>query len=423
MSDLPENRKFRRDVMWNLAGFAVQGVSGILLNVLIGRYYDAATLGIFNQAFAFYIFISQFAVFGLQFSVLKHVSEFVGDREKTDILISAALFTCTATTLLVVTFAFYLEPAVRWLLDSEAAAHAYALVLPGIGLFAINKILINVLNGVRAMRAFAILQACRVLFMLAGLLICIGMAVPGEDVAWVVTTAEGGLFVLLAGYSLRHFTPRISPCTIDWIRTHLRFGSRGFLSGGLSEMNSRVDVLMLGVFVSDSVVGLYSMAATLAEGIAQIGIVLRNNLNPLIARHIVTGSLVELESLIRRVLGKFYLFMFAIGMVATMLYPYVLELLVGDDSFTAGWPLFAVLVAGIVLAAGYFPLEMLLVQAGRPGRQTQLKAMVLCSNIGLNALLIPYFGALGAACATAGSFVLAAIYLRLLARRHIGIGI
>ncbi len=422
MSESAERRKFRRDMVWNLAGFAVLGVSGILLNVTIGRFYDARALGVFNQAFACYIFFSQFAVFGLQFSVLKHVSEFAGDRAKTDTIVSAALIAGTALIAVVVGIAFLLKPAIEWLLDSEAAAGAYLLVLPGIGFFALNKILINVLNGVRAMRAFAILQACRVLFMLVALVICIAASVAGDRLALIITAAESTLFVILFAYSLRHFTPRLTPATATWIRTHLGFGLRGFLSGGLSEMNSRVDVLMLGIFLSDAIVGLYSMAAMLAEGIAQIGIVVRNNLNPLIARHVAAGTLAELDALIRHLLRRFYGFLFAVGLLATALYPYLLEFLVGNESFAASWPLFAILVTGIVIAGGYFPLEMLLVQAGHPGRQTALKAMVLGTNIALNALLIPYFGALGAACATAGSFVLAALYLRSFARRHIGIG-
>jgi len=44
--------KFGRDLIWNLVAFAILGASGILLNVIIGRYYDASVLGVFNQVFA-----------------------------------------------------------------------------------------------------------------------------------------------------------------------------------------------------------------------------------------------------------------------------------------------------------------------------------------------------------------------------------
>ena len=57
--------KFRRDVLYNVAGLGVAGVCGILLNFLIGTLYDAAALGIFNQVFATYIIFAQFAVLGV----------------------------------------------------------------------------------------------------------------------------------------------------------------------------------------------------------------------------------------------------------------------------------------------------------------------------------------------------------------------
>lgn len=31
--------KFGRDVSWNMGAFAVQGICGLALNVLIGRFY------------------------------------------------------------------------------------------------------------------------------------------------------------------------------------------------------------------------------------------------------------------------------------------------------------------------------------------------------------------------------------------------
>src|SRR5262245_19467502 len=60
--------KFGKDVIWNLGSLALLGASGVLINTIIASYQSPASLGIFNQAFAFYIVLSQFAVGGMQFS-------------------------------------------------------------------------------------------------------------------------------------------------------------------------------------------------------------------------------------------------------------------------------------------------------------------------------------------------------------------
>ena len=44
--------KFRRDLYWNYASFTVLGVGGVLINVIVGAHYGAATLGVFNQVYA-----------------------------------------------------------------------------------------------------------------------------------------------------------------------------------------------------------------------------------------------------------------------------------------------------------------------------------------------------------------------------------
>jgi O-antigen/teichoic acid export membrane protein len=59
---------------------------------------------------------------------------------------------------------------------------------------------------------------------------------------------------------------------------------KSFFSNVLLQMNTRIDVLVLGLFWSDHIVGIYSFAATLAEGVYQLLVVLRTNYNPMLVR-------------------------------------------------------------------------------------------------------------------------------------------
>ena len=62
---------------------------------------------------------------------------------------------------------------------------------------------------------------------------------------------------------------------IEWSKVHLNYGIRCFLSGVFLELKSRVDILMLGFFLSDYEVGIYSFSALFAEGFFQVLIVLQ----------------------------------------------------------------------------------------------------------------------------------------------------
>jgi O-antigen/teichoic acid export membrane protein len=66
------------------------------------------------------------------------------------------------------------------------------------------------------------------------------------------------------------------------------------------------------------------------------------------------------------------------------------------------------------------PFDQLLLQSGQPGRQSALMATYVGANVVLNLLLIPSFGLLGAAVATAISLVLAGVLLLVASRVWLG---
>ena len=45
----------------------------------------------------------------------------------------------------------------------------------------------------------------------------------------------------------------------SWLKRHLAFGARGLMSGVFLELNTRIDVLAIGLFLSDTDVGTYSI--------------------------------------------------------------------------------------------------------------------------------------------------------------------
>ena len=70
----PTDRRFRRDVIWNLASLAFLAVAGVGINLLIAATGGPDALGVFQQVFAVFVIASQLAVFGVHVSVLRSVS-------------------------------------------------------------------------------------------------------------------------------------------------------------------------------------------------------------------------------------------------------------------------------------------------------------------------------------------------------------
>ena len=91
-----------------------------------------------------------------------------------------------------------------------------------------------------------------------------------------------------------------------------------------------------------------------------------------------------------------------------------------DQIFMQAWPVLIILISAIVIYSGVAPFDMVLIQAGYPGRQTILMTANTGMNLILNACLIPVYGEIGAASATAMAIILSIFHCRLLMRRYLG---
>lgn len=410
--------RLARGVAWNIASLAFLAGGGVLMNLIVIRFRGEAALGIFNQVYAVYIVLSQIGVGGLQHSVLKHVSYQQSDRDLCGDITSAALLLVTAISVPLCAGVYVLAEPVGTIVNSPAVAEGIRLVSPGLLFFALNKVLINVLNGLQWMRAYAIFRSVRFVLIPLFIVIIAWLDLPDSYIALSLTLTEAVLFIALAIFVYRWVVP-LKPITQLRARLteHVSFGVRGILSGMLMELNTRVDVLMLGIFVTDAQVGVFSFAAILAEGIAQVPMAVRWNVDPVIGGYFASGATEQIAALSRRIRRVFVPAMLLLGIVAVVAYPLIYNVLAGGTDLAPSWSVFAIITTGVIIGAGYRPFAGLLLQAGRPGLFTGFIFILFLTNVVLNLLLIPSLGINGAAFATMLTFVGEAVLLYLLARR------
>jgi O-antigen/teichoic acid export membrane protein len=413
--------RLRRDVVWNLVPVVLLGVVGLGLNFVIGGYWGAAALGVFNQVTTAFFVVSVLGAGGLQYSVLRAVAEVEGDRDKIAAVVVGALVPTVAIACLATAVFLLVAPAVGVLLDSPEVAVGMRWAAPGLFCFAINKVLLGVVNGLRRMRAFAVYSALRYVLIAFGLLACgLAGATAGQlPVLWTIT--EGLLLVVLVGELVMTVSLRRGAGWMRWARTHVDFGVRGVASTLAYELNSKLDVWCLGVVMSDTQVGIYSLASVLAEGAMQLAVVVQNNLNPVMAKSLATGDLDGVHTLMARTRRWFVPGLAAICVVSAAAYPFVIPFLIGDHAFAAGAPSFAILVGGIMLASPWLAFNQVLLMASRPGWHTIFVLLVVGLNFAGNILLIPHMGMEGAATATAVTLVISMVLLVRIARTRAGV--
>lgn len=419
--------KFQHDVLWNLASLVVLGASGILLKVLIGRYYDAVALGVFNQTLAAWFLFSQIAVAGIDRSTLRAVAEHAHDRAQVTSIVAGAL-AATLLLALVVTTAYWssISWLSSWFNHSANMPTSLLVATPGLFFYALNKVLLGVVNGTQRMRAFAVYQTVRYLVPLLGLvgfLVLDEQRTRGSELAVVFSIGECLLFLLLLVDVRQHLGFPIARGWQEWTREHLHYGLKSVVSGVLFELNTYVDIFVIGHFMTESAVGLYSFAAVFALGFVQMLLVLQNVYNPILAREIAARRFPELERTIALGRRWTYLGMVAAGSIGALLYPHALRLLTGKEAFLASWAPFNYLVFGTVLASGYVPFAQTLLMAGYPGWHTGYMIATAALNAIACWLAVPHFGLAGAAISTAASMFASVFILKAMVRWRVGLKI
>lgn len=414
--------RFSQGVLWNLASIVVLGVGGILINLItvITRGEDA--LGVFNQVYSIFMLTSQIGIGGIHFSVLKQVSYHQDDRELCgDITTSGMILACGLLLITCIILGLFAGDIGR-ILDSQDVEQGIGFVLPGIFFVGLNRLLNNTINGLALMRVYAVSQASRFVITPLFVLILALSPLPMPYLLWSFSIAEFILFLVLVGYVYGRLIPlRLIRQARYRFREHLSYASRGFLSGVIGTLNTRIDIIMLGYFTSDQIVGIYSLASTLTEGFVRIAVAIRWNVDPVLGQHFARGSMDEIRKLISRMRKIVIPFMGLLALTSVLLYPFALALFVEATTVIRSWQVFSIIMVGVVINAHYRVFKGMLLQGDKPGTFTAYVSLTLVSSIALNILLIPPLGLIGAAIATMLTYTLESVIMVYFVKLRLGI--
>ncbi|HRN87721.1 MAG TPA: oligosaccharide flippase family protein [Hyphomicrobium sp.] len=411
--------KVSSDIAWTTASFAVLAASGIVINLVVAYFRNAADLGVFNLAYSVYIIASQIAAFGIHYSVLRSAAHEDRDKAKLGAILGSAVIAVVVLGIVFAGAIYAAEPLFARIF-SERAGHSIAIAALGIALFPVTKVLISFLNGLRHMKAFSVLQAVRYITVAAVVTAFAMSDLPFEYATFCFLIAE--LITLVGATAYIWYRRLVEALRVErkWLERHISFGSKGLVAGMFGEINTRVDVLIIGYFLSEREVGIYSFAAMLLDGLYHLLAMVRVNFNPLLVQAIRDDQLPDAQKLLR--LSKRYapLVMSALAMSVVVFYWFVTAYLVPERGLQEGLVVLIILLGGLVLTSGLIPFDNLLLVSGYPGYQTLQQMTGFIVNVIGNVALIPVFGLEGAAMGTAASYIAAVTVLALMSYRLFG---
>ena len=425
---LPGSAKLQADAAWNILSFGLIGASGVLLILLVARYYSPEVLGRFNLVYSIYIILSQLVGAGIHFSVLRYVAEHHknpkghGDEGATKVL-SAALLSSMLNSLFWIGLFVISKRQLVLLFGAGDLDEGLWYIVPALFFCGQNKVLLAFLNAREEFKSYAILNATRALVLCLVTVACVVVSVRGAVLPIVFSLSEFSLYLLLLCTTRSHISRDIDATFRTWMRMHFSFGYRSVIGSLFIDINTRIDVLVLGIYCSVHDVGVYSYAAMLIDGFTQLPIVLRTIVNPKLTRAYFQEGPEAFQKVIREGRRLSYLALVPIGLLVVASYYPIVYLLHLSPEFLEGFVPLVVLMAGSLVSIGYAPFLMVFNQVGKPTEQSLLYFSIFASNLLLNLLLVPYLGMLGSALGTALAYLCFVLILRILARRKLGVNI
>jgi len=276
--------------------------------------------------------------------------------------------------------------------------------------------LIGVVIGLGRIKEANLLRAVTPLAWVVGAFVVL-VVLDGDKAAgaraWIVAQAVGPLVTL--GWVIAAVRPRLRGLA-GCASAALRFGLEAYLANLVWTLLLRIDVMLMGYLSGSREVGIYSVAVLLAEMLWYLSRSLATALSPRIAG----GTGEEALRLTQRAARTSF---WAITLGALALLP-VVGLLIratfGAEFLPSVRP-FIWLLPGIALGTIASPLSLYFTQQrSRPRINAFAAGVGLVVNVGLNAYLIPRYGASGAAAASSVSYGLVALVLLGFFRREPG---
>ena len=379
---------------WLISGKLINLVLSFITAIVVIRYLGPEQYGSLSYALAFIAFFNSFVIMGLDNIVVKELSMGINEEENvlstalliqiissifTFIIAIVAIFIFSENfymrlyvTILAIPFLFRIFALPAYWFQSKLKSKYFALIQN------MNKMIFTVISI-----TFVLLKFDLILFIILNSIIMILNSI--------------GVFLI----SLKHdFKLSILKIRKNLLIKYLRLGFFLVIAGFGSLIFLRIDQIMIGEFLGEYQLGIYSSAVKLAELWYFIPISIAASVLPFLSKE-------KNEQKYMQSLYKYMKLLVAIGylvaIVITIFSKHIIGLLYGEEYIDASLVLSIYMWSGIFIGLA-LARNTYLITTDRVKLDMNFNIIGAVFNIGLNIWLIPMLGLNGAAIATLISY-------------------
>ncbi len=381
-----------------------------VLFILIGRSLGPSDAGVFNLGITYFTIVFGLSAFGLQELLVREVAP---RRDQSKQYLSNYLFMRVAITVL--TYAILLGALYLLLPYSDETKKIIAVISLAVFPEAAFSLCQAIFEAHERLRVPAYASVSNSAVRLLGGWWVLQSGANPTSIAWLIPL---GSFVGLLSLApalfrlLREVSQEGSAYpNLTFIRRQLRYTPSFLVIHFFSIVDYQADTFLISVMLSETAVGWYGAAQTILLGFWIMPVAIRAALYPLMARYYVHAPN-KLAVLYEK--ASQYLMIAVLPMVVgVFLLAEQIILLVFGASFTPSIPVLRWSIWGVIFVFLNVPNARLMLVHNRQRVLSWMTGLSMVVNVGLNLLLIPLYGIVGAAMSRLfASFILfATIYV------------
>jgi len=385
-------------------GTGVNNVQRFLINLLLTRTLGTSLYGVYTYGTTLLSVVSVFTNLGTNQSLLRFIPEYEDDLANQNRIIGLASLTTLVASIVAAAVAFVAAPVITDLtLDNPMLTDVirlFAIALPFRELGeTIGRVFQSIeMQGHQMLTTSVGLQAFRLAAIAVA--IALGAAFIGIIAAMVVAWVLAFGFGLALLFSRTSFRPTFGKSSKDELIEFYDFSLPLTLGHAGSVLQSRVDILMVGFFLSGSAVGIYNVASVLSRFLRMPLTGFSKLFPPIASGLYARGEIAELESVYSQI-TRWSFTLSLLPSIAVVIYAEEALSIFGEE-FAAGSGVLTLFVIGQLTNAAVGPSGYVLMMTDHQYLEMINQWIAGVSNVVLNYFFITNFGVIGAALATAG---------------------
>lgn len=394
-------------------GLIIIGISQFVLRILLARGLSKSDFGLLFSVFTLLSFINIFSHLGLNQAATRFVSKYVAkkkfDKAKSSII--SALGIVTIPSLLISGIVIALSGFLASSYFGTEKAVPVVIILSIWFLFmSYHNLLAGILRGLKDFLGKTISRLARNLVPLVGVVIALTFFRLDVNTA-AIFYLLGPLISVLAIYVLlknRHsdLTVKAKGAFSKEIgKKMMLFGAPLILSGIATSIIGKMDTMMLTGLRSLEDVGLYEIARVSQQALGFLGGALAIPLFPLVSELWAKNDIEGLRSMLNRITKFSFLGIFPAALIFFTFPEIIIRVLYGSDYLAAANAM-RILAGGVM----FWTIESVFVSSlsgiGKTTLVLKVNVAAAAFNVVANLLLIPPYGATGAAMATGISLII-----------------